>query len=191
MDGILETSQTKTIFCFSSGLKKESVKSKPKTWFLRSIRHFSKWRKLSFWSKRPKTGGARGGRSFFFIVAPADEKHTVCKTLTVVGERELAAFTIPFFFFPSTTHWSTKLTYPIPIYIGKPLHLKIHCDGMGVVIATGFGFLCTRCIKALTAVISVFDGSPPPPSAIAVCCIWQKWPLKWLQEAVSGVVLTV
>ena len=96
-----------------------------------------------------------------------------------------------FFFFPSTTHWSTKLTYPIPIYIGKPLHLKIHCDGMGVVIATGFGFLCTRCIKALTAVISVFDGSPPPPSAIAVCCIWQKWPLKWLQEAVSGVVLTV
>lgn len=51
-------------------IKKESVKSKPQTWFLPSIRHFStKWRKLSFWSKRPKTGGGArgGGRSFFLL----------------------------------------------------------------------------------------------------------------------------
>ena len=50
--------------------KEESVKSKPQTWFLPSIRHFStKWRKLSFWSKRPKTGGGAcgGGRSFFLL----------------------------------------------------------------------------------------------------------------------------
>ena len=36
------------------------------------------------------------GLSFFFIVAPADEKHTVCKTLTVVGEQQLSQF--PLFF---------------------------------------------------------------------------------------------
>ena len=73
MDGWRKKGQVKprTSFAFLIVVyQKRSVKSKPQTWFLPSIRHFStKWRKLSFWSKRPKTGGGArgGGRSFFLL----------------------------------------------------------------------------------------------------------------------------
>ena len=93
------------------------------------------------------------GLSFFFIVAPADEKHTVCKTLTVVGEQQLSQFPL---FFP-LLH---PLKYEInisnsPLNGGKQLHLEIHFDDMGIGTCLSNRFRIfvhsakhTHCIKA-------------------------------------------